>query len=228
MTTITQFTLGMSNAFILRGEKTVLVDSGCAGGVQAFCEKCREHGINPSDISLIIISHGHVDHFTDASFIKELTGAPVMVHKLAADTLRYGRKPRMTPRTEFAKGILDLPADKDPVPVVTPCEPDILVKGEVDLHPYGVDAIMAPTPGHSPCSYSIFLDSGEAIVGDVVLENPATGSLSIAWFADDVPSLVKSIELILDKATLIYSGHGGPFKPDDVRSLYKAEFSAGE
>ena len=45
MTTITQYTIGMSNIFILEGKKKVLVDTGSGGGGEAFSDICREHGI---------------------------------------------------------------------------------------------------------------------------------------------------------------------------------------
>lgn len=224
MTTITQYTIGMSNIFILEGKKKVLVDTGSGGGGEAFSDICREHGIKPSDISLIIITHGHVDHYANAQAIKNLTGAPVMVHKLAADVLRLAKRPKMVPRNALGERIWEATLNEDPVPVVYPVEPDILVEGKVDLHPYGVDAVMIPTPGHSRCSYSIFLDSGEAIVGDLILICPDDGSVQISWFADDVPALKNSIEIVLERAAEIYSGHGGPFSVEEAKKLYEEDF----
>lgn len=224
MTTISQYTIGMSNVFFLRGEKIVLIDTGSEGGEKAFLETCQKYGIRPADVSLIIITHGHVDHYANGQVIKKLTGAPVMVHRLAAEVLRLAKRPDMIPRNKLGEEIWKETLQNDPVPVVYPVEPDIIVEGEVDLHPYGVEAVMVPTPGHSPCSYSIFLDSGEAIVGDLILSCPRDGTVQIAWFADDVDALEKSVGMVLERAEIIYSGHGGPFSRDEVKKLYEKEF----
>lgn len=223
MTRITQYTVGMSNVFLLEGTKTVLVDTGSSGGEEAFLKVCNRHGIRPTDISLIIISHGHVDHYANAQAVKTLTGAPLMVHKLAVDVLRFAQRPQMFPRNELGEKIWADTLEDDPVPVVYPVEPDIAVEGEMDLHPYGIDAVMVPMPGHSDCSCSIFLDSGEAVVGDLVLDCPLDSSPQIAWFANDVAALKKSVELVLERAKVIYSGHGGPYTRDEVKALYDRE-----
>lgn len=228
MTTITQYTIGMSNVFILQGKKTILVDTGSCGGAEAFCSICKRQGIEPTDISLIIITHGHVDHYANGQVIKELTEAPVMVHKFAAETLRFAKRPKMIPRNEMGERIWAETKKRDPVPVVYPVEPDLVVEGEVDLHPYGVDAVMLPTPGHSKCSYSIFLDSGEVIVGDIILNSPIDNTVQISWFSDDIPALKKSVDMILERAEKIYSGHGGPFSNEEVRNLYEKEFGGVE
>ena len=38
-------------------------------------EQVKQLGLNPEDIELIVITHGHGDHFDSAQKIKESTGA---------------------------------------------------------------------------------------------------------------------------------------------------------
>ncbi|NJK87915.1 MAG: MBL fold metallo-hydrolase [Bacteroidales bacterium] len=48
------------------------------------------------------------------------------------------------------------------------CEPDILINGIFDLNPLGFDAVILPTPGHTPGSISIIVGNELAFVGDTL------------------------------------------------------------
>lgn len=220
MTEVIQFTLGMSNAFILRGEKTILVDAGSELSKEALKLKLDELGIAPEEISLIILSHAHVDHYVNLANAKALTGAPLMCHENAAEILRTAGRPVMYPRNALGRQIWADTQEHDPVPEVVPVEPDILLCSEISLKPFGVDGKIIFTPGHSDCSLTILLDDGSAIVADVILSCPMDGNLVLAWFAKDQDVLYQSVDRILEHATLIYSGHGGPFSAEDVRIVY--------
>lgn len=201
-----------------------MVDGGSEANKEMFLSVCEKHGINPKDISLIILSHGHVDHYVNMATVKAITGAPLMMHKLAEDTVANAKRPTMYPRNELGEKIWADTVDNDPVPVVYPAQADIVVEGDVDLRPYGIDGMLKETKGHSDCSYSVFLNDGDVIVGDVILNCPMDNSIQFAWFSNDVAALKNSIQLILKDAKTIYSGHGGPFDAEQIKELYLAEF----
>ena len=223
MTSVDQFTLGISNAFFLKGDQVVLVDTGSEGGAEAFQRVCEEHGVKPSEITLIVITHGHADHFINASEIKELTGAPILCHKAAQDILREGREPFIVPRNDLGRRVYEDTMRNPPTGSIPPVEADILIDEPCSLRAYGVDARIILTPGHSDCSLSVLLDTGEAIVGDLVLADHFSKKLALAWFANDEKKLFDSIETVLDGATIIYSGHGGPYSSEEVRALLRRE-----
>ena len=68
--------------------------------------------------------------------------------------------------------------------------PDILIDDELSLEEFGVKGRAIFTPGHTPGSISIILDSGEAIVGDLVNGAPFKGPL----FASDISKSKESFE----------------------------------
>lgn len=51
-------------------------------GFSAFQTQLSDAGISVKDVSEIVITHGHPDHVGLASRIKDLTGAPLAMHKL--------------------------------------------------------------------------------------------------------------------------------------------------
>src|SRR5262245_56355615 len=88
----------IANVYVIRdGERTVLVDTGSpmeqshrslldglAGIEQSFGER-----IALEDVDLILITHGHSDHFGGLPFVRARTGAPVGIHPLDRRVLTH-------------------------------------------------------------------------------------------------------------------------------------------
>ncbi len=62
--------LGYVNAFLIKGERPVLVDTGMSKDSTAIMEKISSFGIDPKDISLILLTHCHFDHCGGVSDLK--------------------------------------------------------------------------------------------------------------------------------------------------------------
>jgi len=236
MAEVIQYTLGMSNGFFVKDRSIIAVDSGSELGREYFLSVCKACGIRPEQIRLLIVSHGHVDHFVNMGEMKAVTGAPVMCHKNAERTLREALYPDVRPRNRLGEWIRSQsPPDEEPVPVVHPIAPDIVVEGTVDLGPWGVDGRLVETFGHSLSCMSLVLDSGQAIVGDLLVADPRDSSASLAYFSytDDQSvadqQLFAGVSYLLEHAETFYSGHGGPFARDEIiRALAAAKAEAAE
>ena len=92
-TSIRTIPLGIANTFIIKDRGTVLVDCGSPKKANAFIRNLQTAGINPEDIQLIIITHGHWDHIGSTAEIKELTGARVAMHDREKDRLEKLTQP---------------------------------------------------------------------------------------------------------------------------------------
>ncbi len=216
--------LGTTKAYALRGDRVVLVDAGNPGNEGRILKRLEAAGIAPDQVSLILLTHGHVDHFGAAAALKEATGAVVAVHPADAEALRQGSNPPVHPfgaTGRWLKRLMGWHIQGSGPPV----EPDVLLEGETDLREFGVEARVIPTPGHTPGSISVSLPGGPVLVGDLIfggMFRPRRPGWP--WFADDPDQVRASIQRVLDLApSTILAAHGGPFAPPTVRRRLKPE-----
>jgi len=234
-----------TNVFLLRGDEgSILVDTGSPGESDLILERLAKRSVAPDDIRLILLTHGHTDHFGSAAALRERTGAPVAIHALDADAVRQGihQPDSLQPTWRLIAPLIRIAALRNlAVPERAPAsEPDIVFEGEwrldeytstlrrgsgqASLSPGGVAGRVIPTPGHTPGSVSVLLDSGEAIVGDMVIGNflrilRRPGMPIVAWDADrNWESLRRFLDL---SPRIFYVGHGGPFETEDLATLIK-------
>ncbi len=222
-TSIHRLRLKFVSAYLLTGTQgSILIDSGYPDYERLVLQRCHEQGVDPQSIALILLTHAHPDHIGSAKALRELTGAPIAIHHADADAARTGRFGRMIPRT-WLGWLTSLAANVQCFPGGCTFEPDILFAGDGDLSQYGVDAHVLHTPGHTPGSLSLQLASGEAIVGDAIMPAfPRLSKPSYPIYADDLEQVHESVAKILAHDPLIiYTAHGGPMDPTDVRRFYR-------
>ena len=155
--------LPLVNAYLARSHRWVLIDAGAPGDERRILRAAERSGVQPRDIALILLTHGHVDHFGSAAALRRLTGAPVAVHQADADHVRSGRNPEMRPTG--LEGLIFRPFLPWSGPAL---EPDIIFGDDFDPGDYGLNATVVPTPGHSPGSVSFLLPGGALLAGDLL------------------------------------------------------------
>ena len=216
--TVIQIDTGnFTNVFLIRGDGgSILVDTGNPGKADLILNRLAERGVAPSDICLILLTHGHIDHFGSAAELRERTGAPVAIHALDADAVRQGiHQPDSLHPTSWLTDLLmriPLPLFPDSAPAF---EPDVVFEEEWRLDEYGVAGRVIHTPGHTPGSVSVLLDSGEAIVGDLVMGQlmgliRKPGPPIVAWDLERNRESVRQLAALSPR--VVYVGHGGPFE----------------
>ncbi|UGV41698.1 MBL fold metallo-hydrolase [Methanococcoides orientis] len=221
-TNVIPIPLKMTTAFIVRGEGTILVDTGYPGSEDAILEKLHEIDIAPEDVNLIVLTHGHPDHAGSAAKLREITGAKVVINRLDANKLRTGTQGNLKP-SRFIGRILKLFLGHGKNTRYPPLEPDILIEDLFELDEYGVLGKVISTPGHTPGSVSIILDNGDAIVGDLIVPSLLSSKPNIPFWADDLNEVMKSIQKLVDYAPeRIYIAHfGGPYTLDDLKKSFR-------
>ncbi|MFN8412199.1 MAG: MBL fold metallo-hydrolase [Anaerolineales bacterium] len=208
--------VGICNCFLLRGDRTILVDAGAQGGFPSFIKTLKQFGIDPKSIDLILLTHGHWDHITCLSQIQEVTSAKVAVHQKDQFMVESGEPPFPNGTTPYGN-FMSWTAKK----VLHPHLPKIKVDMVLDdngmsLAGYGIPGRVVYTPGHSQGHSSILLDSGDAIVGDMAMNDwylRLTPGLPV--LADDIHQVVQSWKKILPMGIKkIYPAHGMDFSVD--------------
>lgn len=213
----------IANTYLLRGTGCVLIDTGNPGSEQTILRRLAQHGVQPRDITLILLTHGHGDHFGSAAALRALTGAPVAIHRHDADALRAGRNPPLHASGLAGRALRLMPFIRQASP---PLEPDILIDGPFDLGAYGVRGTVLATPGHTPGSLSVLLPDGGAVIGDLLMGGSMAGKLrphvpNDHYFIDDLAQARASLRLVLShNPERLYVGHGGPLGAAAVRARF--------
>lgn len=81
------------NTYLLRGSQPILVDTGFPTDETAIRVGLATNNVQPQDLALIFVTHGHYDHFGSAGALKSASHALVSIHSNEADRLRTGINP---------------------------------------------------------------------------------------------------------------------------------------
>ncbi len=226
-TVVTQIKLPLANAYLVQGERAILIDTGAAGDANRIVRTLQQAGVAPANLALILLTHGHGDHAGSAHALAALSGAPLAMHAADEAMARSGRNTLGVINGLEAR--LMAPFVNKPFPPVAASH--VFDKG-FDLHRYGVAGHVVATPGHTPGSVSVLLANGDALVGDLVMGGRLGGALygtrpRLHYFVSNFTQLHQSMEVVLaTRPQRLLVGHGGPLDAATVRRWW--EGSAGQ
>jgi len=167
------------NTYLITGAQNIIIDPGHRHLVQHVHKALANLRISPEDISVVIATHGHPDHYEAAR--------------------SFGRG------TQFGMGVKEYAIVSASGYVAIP-QPDFFIQpGELILG--DVDFTVMETPGHSPASICLYHTATKALFsGDVVFEN-GIGRSDLP--GGDGAALKQSIlRLAALNAAYLLSGHG--------------------
>lgn len=214
---------GLVNAHLVIGAHgTILVDAGLPDSEHKIEAALRRENRRIEDISLIVVTHAHVDHAGSASRVRALSGAPILGHE--GDVRHFARDVPMTfcPTGWFGRMFLRTKLMLEPY---VGFRPDIeLADGaEFDMARYGVDGVIRDTPGHTEGSISVELPSGDALVGDLLASGILLGGIMRTDhakrppFEDDPVRVAEHLTRMVDAGyERFHVGHGGPIAAAEV------------
>jgi hydroxyacylglutathione hydrolase len=214
--------LGVACCYLLRGDGIIMIDGGAPNQAKCFLKALERLSIQPRDLRLLVLTHGHWDHIGSAKDIKEITGAKIAMHKREKDWLEKSLKPLPPGVTLWGKIFAKIMAMFMPFVHISATNVDIILGDEeFSLAEFGIAGKVISTPGHSPGSVSIVLDTGDAFVGDLAMNAfPMRLSPGLPIFAEDLQKVKDSWKLILDYGVkMIYPAHGNPFSAEIMRNV---------
>ena len=193
---------------VIKGNLGILVDPGARKYLPLVHAAILGNGLELQDIRLIILTHTHYDHVDGLKEISEQTGARILVHKNEAGELAngYTRIPRGTGLlgstiSFLGRTLYPSIASYDPV------EADIRIEDRYEIEELGAGSYILHTPGHTHGSISFIAGNEHAFVGDSLFG--IMKDSVFPPFADNVPELIRSWQLLADTGChIFYPGHG--------------------
>jgi len=171
------------NVYLVRaGDSWTLVDTGMntEDSFNAFRGALAEIGITPAQVTRLVGTHHHVDHFGTSGPFRELTHAEVYLHPLEAERASVMGHMGGIESTDYLRrqGVPSVPPDQQLPPPsrffgswYRPAKPDHLL-GDEDELPLGDGRSLEViwTPGHTPGHCCLLLKpDGILFVGDHLL-----------------------------------------------------------
>lgn len=213
--------IGYSNVVLLKEkDSAVLVDTGLKDHLKTIIGFLRQRKVEPQQVKLIVLTHTHHDHSGNLGELAELTGAKVLVHKNEFDNLKNGFIPIPKGQGLYSRlisraGRIFRPQFASPKAFVA----DLVTESEFDLKPFGVDAKVIPTPGHTNGSQSIV--AGDILIAGDTFINIKNG-LIFPHFCNDPATLLQTWEMLFSSGIkTVVPGHGKPFAIEKAKPEFE-------
>jgi hydroxyacylglutathione hydrolase len=217
--------------YLIRDDEIALVDTGVPGMLSSVLEPyLASIGLKPSDITMILHTHGHPDHFGGNHEVKEASGAQILAPLADAPWVEDHELHWQELWEAFPGDLAFDEATKDAIMNLY-CGPDT----KVDEVFRGGDTIklgrehtleVVPTPGHSPGHVSFYdakhqvVLTGDTVQGQgipMVAQDAAVGPLYT-----DLEPYVQGLERLLGlKIDYLLGAHCPVVRGEEARDLIR-------
>lgn len=200
--TVKRIACGNVNCFLIQdGDDAVLVDTGTLAFRDKVDKECE--GVN---LSLIVLTHGHVDHCQNALYLSKKYHVPIGIHKLDYPLTKDNFLEPLQAHTFLGKILLWLTRESMKREKIEPFQCGVFLKDGMDLTEYGVDAKIIRLSGHTRGSIGLKVGSRDFIVGDALMH---MGKPSVARIYGNYDKVVQSAQIISQSGDrVIHFGHG--------------------
>jgi glyoxylase-like metal-dependent hydrolase (beta-lactamase superfamily II) len=188
------------------GAELVLIDAGVGIGQQQIEKNIRSLGFEPAQIWHVVATHCHIDHIGGLAALVERYGTKVIAHEMDRAGIEE-KRPELTAASMYG-------VDYKPVKI------DLLLKGELEKLKLGdVDFNFLHTPGHTPGSISVYIDTND---GRVLFGQDIHGPFSPTWGSNLGQWRESMKKLLALKADILCEGHAGIYRGDKIERYIEA------
>ncbi len=210
-------------SYIIVGHKTIIVDTGVPDSQNKIISCLKKNNVQERDVSMILLTHSHIDHSGSVAALKKLFNVPVAIHKSEAAVIETGEMLPLSPKNKLSEIFKKSPPMQAKL---EKCFVDIKLDGSENLEEFGIEAKLIHTPGHTDGSISIVLSNNEIIAGDVLSGGILLGGILKnnvgTWptFHNDTKTCIESINKIIQlNPSKVYVGHGGTFTVNNLQKF---------
>ncbi len=205
-----QITIRYANIFLIVEKNLTLIDTGFAGSTPLIVDFIHRLGRRPDEVSLIILTHNHLDHTGGLEKLRKVTTAKVAAHHndvfIPEKTIPYpagnivGLLLRTPGLSSFRRKFVIESAGVDRV----------LEGGEVFDVLGGLHVV--PTPGHTAGCISLYAPRYKLLlIGDALNKRGDLLRLPLKTVSTDVEVAKSSIRRMADMdIDILCVGHGRP------------------
>jgi glyoxylase-like metal-dependent hydrolase (beta-lactamase superfamily II) len=184
--------------------QSVLIDAGAGKGSSVIWENIQKSGVNPLDLSYLILTHAHVDHIGGAAFFKDKTGCRIVAHEADQVAIESG-DPVSTAASWYGMTLPRLKVDH----VLKEKFEELALSQKEKIH-------CLHTPGHTPGSISPYMDRhGQRVLFGQDIHGPFSKD-----FGSNMSDWHNSMEELLAlKADVLCECHFGIYRsPQKVKA----------
>ena len=198
---IVQIKAGSNCYLVSENDSSILVDTGLKGNERKILNACKG-----KNITLIVLTHGHIDHIQNAAYLAKQLQVPVAMHQKDVALLENNLC-RVMKSNGFPGNIIRFfSVMSAKYAKIQTFKPDVMLKEGDQLLKYGIDGEIIELPGHTQGSIGIKLRDQCLLAGDALM-NFFTPGISLLY--EDYEQMKKSAERISNMGRLmIYFGHG--------------------
>lgn len=178
------------------GDELVMIDSGAGSSFEKLVRNIEGLYLDPYRISMLILTHCHIDHIGSAPFFRDRFGCALVCHELDAGAIESG-DPVVTAANWYDSEFPPTPLDRK-------------LTGNGGILQFGDEEICwVHTPGHTPGSISLYVDrKGKRILFGQDIHGPFLPS-----FGSDIEEWKRSMAKLLDlDADILCEGHFGIYR----------------
>ncbi len=212
------------NCYLIKTETGyILVDTGFSNQRCNVENALEGAGVQPGNLTLILLTHGDFDHTGNAKYLREKYQSKIAMHRddsgmVEHGNLFYSRKRGNRVLRKLVKLML-IPLRMN-LKKIDQFTPDIYLEEGDDLSEYGFSAKVVHTSGHSKGSIGFLTTEGDLYIGDLLENNKKRGPIKSSRIDDSIVFDASIDKLMKCSVNTIYPGHGIPFQMEEFKKNY--------
>lgn len=206
MSEVYRIKAGNGNCYIVsENGNSILVDTGREKYREKILKECKKF-----NIKLILLTHGHLDHCQNASFLSDKLNVPIAMNKNDVNLIPNNIKQPLSAKTFLGKIVCSVSIKSFEKENFEKFKTTIYLKDKDTLKDWGINAKIIDLPGHTNGSVGLDIDENKLIVGDALM-NMFYPTVSMLYTnRKDMIESAKKISQLGER--IIYFGHGKPLK----------------